>query len=172
LIFVTVGNGNQQFERLLQGMERLVEQGVVTEEVVVQSGNNPNFRPVHCRATDFVPLAEFERLVQEARAVVSHAGAGTVIHTLRCGKTPVVMPRRRKYGEHLNDHQIEIVEAFASEGLVIPAYEPDDLAAAIASAKTRGLQAPPSAPVQLIGMVSQAIEELMTWSSAGNPPTS
>jgi beta-1,4-N-acetylglucosaminyltransferase len=168
LIFVTVGNANQRFERLLQAVERAVAQGVVSEEVVVQAGNNPGFRPMHCKTIGFVPVAEFERLLSEARLVISHAGAGTLIQVLRTGKVPVVMPRRKKYGEHIDDHQMEIVAALADEGRVIPAYEPEDLPAALATAEQRGAQAPAQLPARMIALVSQAIDELLAGRTAAN----
>jgi len=168
LIFVTVGNANQAFERLLQTVERLAAEGLIADDVLVQAGNNPDFRPLHCKVVSFLPLAEFERCVSEARVVVSHAGAGTLIHVLRAGKAPVVMPRRRKYGEHVDDHQMEIVEVLAADGRVIPAYEPEDLLGAIAEAARRGAQQPPPTPVRMVELVSQAIEELLTHRPAAN----
>lgn len=168
MIFVTVGNGSQRFGRLLQTVERLAAQGLIAGDVLVQAGNNPDFRPVHCKAVDFVPLAEFERLLNEARVIISHAGAGTLIHVFKAGRIPVVMPRKRNYGEVVDDHQMEIVEVLAAEGRLIPAYEPEDLAAAIAKAERRGTQAPPPAPVRMIELVSQAIEELLTHSWAAD----
>ncbi|HTY54352.1 MAG TPA: glycosyltransferase [Candidatus Binataceae bacterium] len=160
MIFVTVGNANQPFDRLLRGVERCVEAGSIADEVLIQAGNTRGFNSSRCKVVDFLPAAEFERVLKEARVIISHAGAGTLIHVLRAGKTPVLMPRREKYGEHVDDHQVEIVEALAAEGRVIAAYEPEDLPAAVAAAEQRGRQAAPSAPTQMIEMVARAIEEL------------
>lgn len=170
MIFVTVGNANQGFERLLQTVERLVAEGFIANDVLVQAGNNPDFRPLHCKVVSFLPLAEFERCVSEAQTIISHAGAGTLIHVLKAGKIPVVMPRRKKYDEHVDDHQMEIVEVLAAEGRLIPAYEPEDLPTAIAEANRRSAQQPPPTPVRMIELVSQAIEELLTLRPAANRP--
>ena len=132
MIFVTVGNATQGFRRLLDVVDRLAGQGAFRNETVfIQSGNNPGFRPSNCKHEPFLPMEEFEMKIHEADLVISHAGAGTLLHVLQTGKLPVVMPRRKKYGEHVDDHQVELVKALATEGRIIPAYEPEDLPNAI-----------------------------------------
>jgi UDP-N-acetylglucosamine transferase subunit ALG13 len=104
-----------------------------------------------------VPRAEFERLAAGASLVISHGGT-TVLEVVRLGKVPVVMPRRRKYGEHVNDHQLEFVELLAAEGRVAPAWEPEDLPHAVVEA--RGRVAYPIERSKIRRLVELAIEEL------------
>ena len=73
----------------------------------------------------------------------------------------MVMPRRRKYGELVDDHQVELTKALAAEGRVIPAYEPEDLPAAIEEARRRNTQPIPPPPSRMLDLVAQAIEELL-----------
>src|ERR1051325_5672945 len=82
---------------------------------------------------------KFSHFVKEARVVIAHAGNGTLIHALREGKTPVVMPRRKLYGEHIDDHQVQIVGTLEQEGLIIAAMEVPDLGGAIKMALERGV---------------------------------
>lgn len=162
MIFVTVGNATQGFRRLLDAISKLAEQGVFDEEtVVIQSGSNPGFQSSHCEQTDFLPMDRFGEMIREADLVISHAGAGTLLHVLQAGKVPVVMPRFKRYGEHVDDHQVELVKTLASKGRVVPAYEPEDLPEAIAEAWRRSAHQVPSPPSRMITLVRQGIEELI-----------
>ena len=162
MIFVTVGNATQGFRRLLDAVDILAgEKAWGNETVFIQSGNNPGFRPAYCKHEPFVPMDDFALKFQEAAVIVSHAGTGTLFHALQAGKVPVVMPRRKKYGEIIDDHQLELVQALASEGRVIPAYEPMELPAAIAEARQRTPGSALSPSTEMHQLVAKAFEELM-----------
>jgi UDP-N-acetylglucosamine transferase subunit ALG13 len=166
LIFVTVGNATQRFRRLLDGLERIATEGLFgSEPVLIQSGNDPDFKSRRAEVRPFLPMDEFMETLKEADLIVSHGGCGTLLSAVRLGKIPVVMPRRKKYGEHVNDHQVQLTEALAAEGLVIPAYEMEDLPGAIAKAmEMRGKRLEgkdrknPSSMLELVG---RAIEDLL-----------
>jgi UDP-N-acetylglucosamine transferase subunit ALG13 len=169
VIFVTVGNATQGFGRLLNAVDRMAGEGAFGKEIVfIQSGNNPGFRTSHCKHEPFLDMANFETKIQEADLVISHAGAGTLFHVFQAGKLSVVMPRRKKYGEHVDDHQIELVEALAAEGRIIPAYEPEDLPNAIEKAfaenrrrKGSGVRSEEKKS-PMLELVAKAIENLMS----------
>ena len=161
MTFVTVGNATDGFRRLLDAAARLAGEGALPEPVVIQAGNNPGFIAPHATVRPFMPMEEFEEHVRRARLVISHAGAGSVLHALAAGKVPVVMPRRARYGELIDDHQAEFVEHLARAGRVIPAWEPADLPAAVASALTR-TGAPAARPADgLVRIVSHCLQELL-----------
>jgi UDP-N-acetylglucosamine transferase subunit ALG13 len=162
MIFVTVANATQRFSRLLKAVDELAGKGVFGSEVVfIQSGNNPNFLPSHCKHEPFLGTDDFAQKVREANLIICHAGAGTLLHALHAGKVPVVMPRRKKYCEHVDDHQLELVQALASEGRVIPANEPEDLPGAIEEALRRNKQLAAPPPSRMLFLVAQAIEDLI-----------
>jgi UDP-N-acetylglucosamine transferase subunit ALG13 len=164
--FVTVGNATQPFPRLLGAVEALAASGVLPGPVVVQSGNNPRFVSRVCVVRPFLQMEEFEHHVATARLVIGHAGAGTVVHALATGRTPVVMPRRAIYGELIDDHQVELVRRLAAEGRVVPAWEPADLAGAVALA--RGPSREQVAGTRsLVAVVSRQIEELVASRTRG-----
>ncbi len=132
MIFVTVGNALQGFPRLLEAVEHEVQQGRLRgEDILFQCGHTSGFFPVSGRVVAFMPLEEFEENIQQAKLVISHAGAGTLIHVLRSGKVPLVMPRQKRYGEHVDDHQVELVGALAEQGRVIPVVNAEGLGRAI-----------------------------------------
>lgn len=162
MIFVTIGNGTQNFRRLLRAVDDLAGNGFFNDEkVFIQTGNNPEFIPNHCEYTPFLSMEEFEHLMEDANLIICHGGCGTLLHSMRLGKLPVVMPRRKKYDEIVNDHQLQLVQALAAEGKVIPAYEPTELKDAIDTARLRNAQPLTLSAPPLLSMISQAIDELI-----------
>jgi UDP-N-acetylglucosamine transferase subunit ALG13 len=162
LIFVTVGNATQRFHRLLKAVDELSGKGFFeSQSVFVQTGHNTDILLQYCDHQPFLALDEFEGRVQNAEIIICHGGCGTLLYAARSGKTPVVMPRRKHYGEHINDHQMQLVNELASQGRVVPAYEPEDLAGAILEARERNAHSVSPHPPQMINLVAQAITELL-----------
>lgn len=112
MIFVTVGTHEQPFNRLIECIDKLVDAGVITEDVVIQTGYS-TYEPKHCRWQKLFPYSEMEQNVEEARIVITHGGPSSFIMPLQIGKTPIVVPRKYEYNEHVNDHQVEFSNAVA-----------------------------------------------------------
>ena len=132
MIFVTVGTHHQRFDRLLDGLGPLAE----LDALVVQHG--PGRPPAVARAV--VPLmsaSETARHVEQARAVVTHGGVGSFLVAHRAGHVPVMVPRLRRHGEHVDDHQVALVRALDREGLAIAVWEIRDLADAVRAVPSR-----------------------------------
>jgi UDP-N-acetylglucosamine transferase subunit ALG13 len=162
MTFVTVGNATQGFRRLLDAVEGLAAKDLrALKPIFIQTGHNVDFRPVHCRSTPFLSMEEFQQWMEQADLLITHGGAGTLLNALRLGKLPVVMPRRYKYGEHVNDHQVQLVEVLAAEGWVVSVHEPEDLEVAIAKARECGGRSGPRQPSRMVTLVGQAIDELI-----------
>jgi beta-1,4-N-acetylglucosaminyltransferase len=102
--FVSVGNATQPFSRLLDAVIDIAP--TLPQPVVFQYGNN-TFTAKGFEAYSFVDMMKFKQLVSEAELLILHAGAGSVIHAVRSGKVPIVMPRRTENDEHVDNHQIE-----------------------------------------------------------------
>jgi UDP-N-acetylglucosamine transferase subunit ALG13 len=161
LVFVTVGNATQGFKRLLNAVDEAAGQGLFgNEPIFIQTGNNPDFHATHCEQQSFLPMSQFEALLRDSSLVISHGGAGTLINILRAGRVPVVMPRRREYSEHVDDHQVELIQALAKEGRVVPVFESGGLKGAVEEARHRNKQPQAQSNSQLVGLVARAIEEL------------
>lgn len=106
MIFVTVGTHEQPFNRLVECVDKLVETGKINEEVFIQTGYS-TYEPKYCKWSKFLPYQEMIKKVEEARIVITHGGPSSFIMPLQIGKIPIVVPRQKKYGEHVNDHQVE-----------------------------------------------------------------
>lgn len=126
--FVSVGNATQPFHRLLSALEAVTLE--LPRPIVVQRGVSQAFNPAW-ETHDFLPMARFEELVASASVLIMHAGAGSIVHAVRAGKRPIVMPRRALLGEHVDGHQLEFAEAMAKAGKVLVAETVDALREAV-----------------------------------------
>ena len=106
MIFVTVGTHEQPFDRLVSYIDELKGNGVIQEDVIIQTGYS-TYEPKHCQWSKLLPYEEMIKNVADARIVITHGGPSSFIMPLQVGKTPIVVPRQEKYGEHVNDHQLE-----------------------------------------------------------------
>lgn len=102
MIFVTVGTHEQQFDRLVEFMDKWA--GLHDEDVILQTGYSM-YVPLNCKSQPFFSYQEMCALFDEARIVITHGGPASFIAPLRLGKVPIVVPRKKKYKEHINDHQ-------------------------------------------------------------------
>ena len=132
--FVSVGNATQPFSRLLDAVAAIA--GDLPQPVFVQSGHTP-FRADGCENVPFLDMNEFQSLVGRSKLLIMHAGAGSVITAVRAGKVPAVMPRSVRYGEHVDDHQVEFARELRRAGRIVVADEPADLLSAVGEALTR-----------------------------------
>ena len=131
MIFVTVGTHEQQFNRLLECVDKLKENGVIKEEVIMQTGFS-TYEPKHCIWSKLFPYDEMVKNVAEARIVITHGGPATFIMPLQVGKTPIVVPRKEVFDEHVNDHQLEFSKAVSERmGTIIVIEDIEELSMTI-----------------------------------------
>lgn len=117
--FVTVGSHDEPFDRLLRAVEDAAASGVLPAPVIAQVGVGRS-RSTVLTSTDFMSPGEFRRAVERACVVVTHGGAGALATVLRAGKKPLTMARRQDHGEHVDDHQLQLVGKLAELGLAVP----------------------------------------------------
>jgi UDP-N-acetylglucosamine transferase subunit ALG13 len=161
MIFVTVGTSRQPFTRLLRAIDELATDPAFRGESFFLQAGHGAFQAVHCEQKDFMPRDEFARMIASARVVVAHGGGGTLLQVFQAGKVPVAVPRRKRWDEAINDHQVDLVRELAAAGRVIPAYEVEDLPQALRAALSRNLDATPPGPSPMLRLVSAAVEELI-----------
>ncbi|WP_338854349.1 glycosyltransferase [Clostridium perfringens] len=109
MIFVTVGTHEQPFDRLIKYIDRMKQSGKIKDDVIIQTGFS-NYNPQHCIWNKLYPYKEMINLVKEARIVITHGGPSSFIMPLQFGKIPIVVPRLKKYDEHVNDHQLDFAK--------------------------------------------------------------
>ena len=118
MIFVMLGTQNNSFHRLLEEVDKNIENGNIQEKVVVQAGFT-KYKSKNMEIFDMVPQDKFDKLINEADIVITHGGVGSMVSAIKKGKKVIAVPRLKKYGEHVNDHQKEIIETFRKQGLII-----------------------------------------------------
>ncbi|MGI6072192.1 MAG: glycosyltransferase [Lachnospiraceae bacterium] len=110
MIFVTVGTHEQPFDRLIEYVDRKKGEKAIGDEIFIQTGFS-NYEPVFCDWEKLVPQTRMEELFREADIVITHGGPASFMTPLKYGKMPIVVPRRREFSEHINDHQVEFCRA-------------------------------------------------------------
>ncbi|MFH8038992.1 MAG: glycosyltransferase [Candidatus Aenigmatarchaeota archaeon] len=105
MIYVTVGGHPGDFTRLIKTIDDVSV--FFNEEFIIQKGYT-KYKPKNCKYFDFVVYSDGENFIKNAKLVISHAGAGTIILSRKYNKPIIIFPRLRKYKEHVNDHQLEI----------------------------------------------------------------
>lgn len=110
MIFVTVGTHEQPFNRLIKEMDRLKGTDIIKDEVIMQTGYC-TYEPQYCKYQKLLPYAKMEEYVKDADIIITHGGPSSFMMPLQVGKIPIVVPRQKQYGEHINDHQVEFAEA-------------------------------------------------------------
>lgn len=125
MIFVTVGTHEQPFNRLLKCIDKMVEDGKIKEEVIMQKGYT-DYEPKHCKSSKLIPYEEMQENIKKARIVVTHGGPASFLDPLKYGKIPVVVPRKKEFNEHVNNHQLEFSKEVESRMKNIIVAETDE----------------------------------------------
>lgn len=126
MILVLLGTFPIQFTRPLEAIDRLCKEGSLTEEIIVQSGHT-EFVSDYLTFQPFMSADDLIELYKKARIIVTHAGSGSILKAVKLGKKVIAIPRLAKYGEHVDDHQLEILNEFEKLGYLIAWREEDDL---------------------------------------------
>ena len=133
LIFVTLGTQKFQMNRLVKAADELAL--VLSEDIYIQKGHS-DYVPKNCAYADFMDADEYNKKIAECSILITHAGVGTIITGINCGKPIIVVPRKNRYAEHVDDHQSQIAKAFSSKGCVLCCEEVSELKDYIDKART------------------------------------
>ncbi len=117
MILVLLGTQNNSFIRLLEAIQKNIDNKVITDEVIVQAGFT-KFESKDMKIVDLIDKEELSKLQDKADLIITHGGVGSIISSLKKGKKVIVVPRLKKYDEHVNNHQLQIARRFEQEGYV------------------------------------------------------
>lgn len=107
--FVTVGNAKQPFYRLFALIENVKD--LLPKPIIAQTGSSV-IKIEGVITYEILQAHDFGQLMKDSSVVIMHAGAGSLIHALNNFHKPIVMPRRLEFGEHIDDHQIQLAREF------------------------------------------------------------
>ena len=117
MILVLLGTQNNSFTRLLEAVQENIDKKIINDEVVVQAGFT-KFESKDMKIFKLIDKKKLSKLQDKADLIITHGGVGSIISSLEKGKKVIVVPRLKKYNEHVNDHQIQIAEKFENNGYV------------------------------------------------------
>lgn len=123
MILVTLGTQDQKMYRLLD----MLEHSNIKDEIIVQAGGSSDYKSDKMKIFKFVSMSEMNRLLDKADIVITHGGSGSILAAIKKNKLTLAIPRLSKYGEHINDHQTEIVSEYVKEGYILDIKEKDNI---------------------------------------------
>ena len=126
MILVTVGSQKFQFNRLLEEIDRLIDKEIIKEKVFAQIGVS-DYIPKNYEYKSFITQEEFNKKIDECDILITHAGTGVIVNALKKEKKVIAVPRLAKFGEHVDDHQIQLINEFKELNFIEPAYEVNDI---------------------------------------------
>jgi len=151
MIYVTVGTMFMDFTRLINAMDTIAQSS--DEEVIIQTGMDST-TPNHASHFDFKPREEVQAIQARARMIVCHAGIGSVKDALAAQRPFIVVPRLKRWREHMNDHQLELARAVESRGWGRMVLDIDELSELCAT--------PPPMPSDYRSMSTPLVESIRT----------
>lgn len=118
LILVTLGTQDKGFERLLVAIDHEIDNKKIKDKVIVQAGCT-KYESKNMEIFDLIPNDKFEDLITKCDLLITHGGVGSILSGLLHGKVVIAAPRLAKYNEHVNDHQLQIIENLGKKKYIL-----------------------------------------------------
>lgn len=155
MIFVTLGSQKFQFNRLLIAIDKFLEENQ-SEEVFAQIGYS-DYKPKNYSYEKFIDKDKFNELIKKSNLLITHGGTGAIIGGVKEEKKVIAVPRLKEYGEHVDNHQLEIVKQFEEMNLIYGLYDINDLGEAINSIKYMNFRKYNSNTLSIINIIDEFI---------------
>lgn len=156
MILVLLGTQNNSFHRLLEEIQKNINNGTIKEKVVVQEGYT-KFQSKDMEIHTQVPKDKLQELIKKADLIITHGGVGSIISAITEGKKVIAVPRLKKYNEHVNDHQLDIIDSFNEKRYIIGIHEVEELEEALKKVQ----KFKPQKYIQNTGKIIKIIEEFI-----------
>lgn len=130
-IFITLGSQKFQFNRLLKAFDELCEKGTVDAEDIFAQIGYSDYLPRNFNYKKFLDRDEFSKEMGKADIVITHGGTGAIIGAVKKGKKVIAVSRLAKYGEHVDDHQLQLVGQFKELDLICECDDVDKISDAL-----------------------------------------
>jgi len=127
MILVILGTQDKKFYRLLEAVDKEIKNKNIKEKVIVQAGFSSDYQSNNMEIFDLIDVLEFDKLIKKSSLIITHGGVGSILSGITNNKKVIAMPRLKKYNEHTNDHQLEIVSKFREMGYILSCNEKDNL---------------------------------------------
>lgn len=134
MIFITLGSQKFQFNRLLKAVDEQIASGQITDSIFAQIGYS-DYKPKHYLYRDFLDREAFAEKIERSDIVITHGGTGAIVGAIKKGKKVIAIPRLAKYGEHVDDHQLQLVGQFKELDLILKCDNCDEIWKAVETVK-------------------------------------
>lgn len=161
MIYVALGTHERPFYRLVKQLEKLIASKKIKEKVVVQLGYT-DYKPRGTECCKFLPDKKYRKAMKNSSIIITHSGSGTILTSLGLGKSTIIVPRRKKFDEHVNDHQLQIANTMSKEKGVIVVNDIRKLYTAITKAKSMKIARTKRKPAKMIRIIA---DHLGKWSN-------
>lgn len=157
-IFITLGSQKFQFNRLLKAIDELCEKGTVDAEDVFAQIGYSDYLPKNFSYKKFLDRDEFSKEMGKADIVITHGGTGAIIGAVKKGKKVIAVPRRAKYGEHVDDHQLQLIGQFKGLQLICECDDAEKIGHALETVKKTTYKEYVSNTQKIISSIDKFIE--------------
>ena len=134
MILVTLGTQDKSFKRLLDAIQKQIDNGIIKDKVIVQAGCT-KYSSKNMEILDLIPYDMFDEYIKKCDMLITHGGVGSIITGLKNDKVVIAAARLAKYKEHTNDHQLQIIENFVEYGYILALDNFDKLDEVLKKAK-------------------------------------
>lgn len=130
MVLVMLGTQKNSFHRLLEEVQKCIDNKTINEKVIAQVGST-KFKSKDMEIFDLISNEKINNYIKKANYVITHGGVGSIVTCLKLGKKVIAVPRYHKYNEHVNDHQLQIIQTFDGQGFIKGLQSVSDLEKAI-----------------------------------------
>lgn len=156
MILVLLGTQNNSFHRLLEEIQKNIDNGNIQQEVVVQKGYT-KFESKDMTLYNQLPLEELNKLIEKADIIITHGGVGSIVTSIEKNKKVIAVPRLKKYKEHVNDHQLDIIKSFSNSEYIIGINNVEELGEALKKVE----QFEPKTYIKNTGNILKIVEDFI-----------
>ena len=111
MVYVSLGTQDKKFPRLLQEVDKMIEKGIIKDEVIAQIGQT-KYESKNMKLYDYLSKEDVLKYMKESRFIITHGGVGTILDALKLNKKVIAVARLKLYKEHVNDHQLQIIKEY------------------------------------------------------------
>ena len=135
MIFVTLGSQKFQFNRLLIELDKLVEEEKICNDIFAQIGYS-DYKPKNYEFKEFLDREQFAEFMDKCDTVITHGGTGAIVGAVKRDKKVIAVPRLAKFGEHVDDHQLQIIDQFTNMNFIVGVKDTNEIYEALELLKT------------------------------------
>jgi len=159
-IFITLGSQKFQFNRLLKAVDELCEKEIIKSQNVFAQVGYSDYIPKNYKYENFLDRDKYGMEMGNADIVITHGGTGAIIGAVKLGKKVIAVPRLAKYGEHVDDHQLQLIKQFDDLNLIYSCKATEDLEIALKTVRNTKYASYVSNTKNIIDSIEEFIKEI------------